>query len=84
MKRKVRTEMEDDLRPEYDLRQLLKRGVRGKYLKRYRAGTNLVLLEPDVARAFSDEHAVNETLRLVIQLAKIRGEKNPKRVRRAG
>jgi hypothetical protein len=84
MKRKVSTEMEDDLRPEYDLRQLLKRGVRGKHLKSYRAGTNLVLLEPDVARAFSDEHAVNETLRLVIQLTKIRGGKNPKRARRAG
>jgi hypothetical protein len=38
----------------------------------YRAGTNLVLLEPDVAQAFSNEHAVNETLRLVIQLTKIR------------
>jgi hypothetical protein len=84
MKRKVRTEMEDDLRPEYDLRQLLKRGVRGKYLKEYRAGTNLVLLEPDVARAFSSEQAVNETLRLVIQLTKIRGGDNPKRARRAG
>lgn len=76
--------MEDDLRPEYDLRQLLKRGVRGKYLKSYRAGTNLVLLEPDVARAFSSEQAVNETLRLVIQLTKIRGGANPKRARRAG
>jgi hypothetical protein len=76
--------MEDDLRPEYDLRQLLKRGVRGKYLKKYRAGTNLVLLEPDVARAFSNEQAVNETLRLVIQLTKIRGGKNQKRARRAG
>ena len=76
--------MEDDLRPEYDLRKLLKRGVRGKYLKNYRAGTNLVLLEPDVAQAFSNEQAVNETLRLVIQLTKIRDRKNPKRERRAG
>jgi hypothetical protein len=76
--------MEDDLRPEYDLRQLLKRGVRGKYFKSYRAGTNLVLLEPDVAQAFSNEQAVNETLRLVIQLTKIRGRKNPKRAGRAG
>jgi hypothetical protein len=84
MKKKVRTEREDDLRPEYDLRQLLKRGVRGKYLQRYRAGTNLVLLEPDVAQAFSNEQAVNETLRLVIKLTEIREGKNPKRVRRAG
>jgi len=45
MKKKIRTEMEDDLRPEYDLQQLLKRGVRGKYLKGYRAGANLGLLE---------------------------------------
>lgn len=71
--------MKDELRPEYDLRLLLKRGVRGKYAKRYRSGTNLVLLEPDVARAFSNEQAVNETLRLVIQLTKIRSGKKPKR-----
>jgi len=42
------------------------------------------LLEPDVAQAFSNEQAVNETLRLVIQLTKIRNGKNPKRARRAG
>jgi len=46
------TEREDDFRPEYDLPQLLKRGVRGKYAKRYEEGTNLVLLAPDVAEAF--------------------------------
>jgi hypothetical protein len=43
---------EDDLRPEYDLSQLLERGVRGKYAERYKEGTNVVLLEPDVAEAF--------------------------------
>jgi hypothetical protein len=84
MKKKIKTEMEDDLRPQYDLQQLLKRGVRGRYLKDYRAGTNLVLLDPDVAQAFSNEQAVNETLRLVIQLTKIRAGKNPKRARGAG
>lgn len=63
--------MDDELRPEYDLRQLLKDGVRGKYAERYKAGTNLVLLAPDVARAFPNEEAVNQALRLVIQLAKI-------------
>ncbi|MEZ4863972.1 MAG: hypothetical protein R3C14_21815 [Caldilineaceae bacterium] len=66
-------ESEDDLRPEYDLSQLLKRAVRGKYAAHYKAGTNLVLLEPDVAAAFPDEQAVNEALRLVMQLAKIPG-----------
>jgi hypothetical protein len=61
----------DELRPEYDLRQLLKGGVRGKYAKRYNAGTNLVLLDPDVRKAFRSERAVNEALRLVIELRKV-------------
>jgi len=70
------TEMDDELRREYDLRELLKDGVRGKYVARYRAGTNVVLLDPDVAKAFPDEAAVNEALRLVIQLTEIqRGKK---------
>jgi hypothetical protein len=71
MKKDDMTEMDDELRPEYDLRTLLKDGVRGKYVDRYRAGTNLVLLDPDVAKAFPDETAVNEALRLVIQLGEI-------------
>ena len=68
MKKKPET---DDLRPEYDLHDLLKGGVRGKYAERYRAGTNLVLLDPDVAKAFPSEQAVNEALRLVLRLASI-------------
>ncbi len=65
-------ELNDELRPEYDMRQLLKEGVRGKYAARYRAGTNLVLLDPDVAKAFeNDTGAINEALRLVIQLTKL-------------
>ena len=63
--------MDDELRPEYDLRQLLKGGARGKYAKRYRAGTNLVLLDPDIRKAFRNEKAVNEALRLVLQLRRI-------------
>ena len=70
MKRKSRIEPKDDLRPEYDLVRLLKGGVRGKYAKRYRSGTNLVLLDPDVAKRFSSERAVNEALRLIIRLNK--------------
>ena len=69
MKKEV--EIDDELRPEYDLSQLLEGGVRGKYADRYREGTNLVLLAPDVAEVFPDEEAVNEALRLVTQLAKI-------------
>ena len=69
--KKRTNEIEDDLRPEYDLRQLLKRGIRGKYAKRYHAGTNLVLLDPDVRKVFRDEKAVNDALRLVIKMRKI-------------
>lgn len=52
---------DDDLRPEYD-RAELKGGVRGKYLERYRSGTNLALLAPDVRAAFPTDAAVNECL----------------------
>lgn len=66
-------EMEDELRPEYDLAPLLQGAVRGKYAGRYRQGTNLVLLAADVAEAFPTQEAVNEALRLVMQLAQIPG-----------
>jgi hypothetical protein len=56
---------------ELSLGKLLKRGVRGKYARRYRAGTNLILLDPDVARAFPDDASVNEALRLVIRLRQV-------------
>lgn len=61
--------MNDELRPEYDLRQLLKAGVRGKYAKRYHAGTNRFLLEPNIRKAFRSERAVNQALRLVLSCA---------------
>ena len=64
-------ESKDELRAEYDLSQLLKGGVRGKYVDRYHAGTNMVLLAPDVAQAFPTESAVNEALRLVMRMARI-------------
>ncbi len=53
---------DDDLRPEYDA-SALKGGVRAKHLDRYRAGTNLALLAPDVRAAFPTDDAVNEALR---------------------
>jgi len=58
----------DDLRPEYDLRSLKATG-RGKYYKRAMAGTNLILLEPDLARIFPDSNAVNRALRLLCDVA---------------
>ncbi len=59
----------DELRREYDLAKL-KGGVRGKYAARYKQGTNLVLLSPDVAKYFPDERAVNAALRALIHVAK--------------
>lgn len=64
--KKVESEEEDDLQPEYDFSQM-QGGVRGKYVERYRQGTNLVLLDPDVAAAFPDAKAVNDALRLLLQ-----------------
>ena len=58
----------DDLRPEYDFSRM-KGGVRGKYAKRFRSGTNLVLLEPDVAKVFADDESVNDALRSLIKVA---------------
>ena len=69
MKKANEQETVDDLRPEYDLSQL-KGGVRGKYAKRFRDGTNLVLLTPDVARYFPDEDSVNAALRSLVDVAK--------------
>ncbi len=76
MKNKDESEMSDELRPEYDLRELLKDGVWGKYAERFKQGTNLVLLDPDVAEVFADnQDAVNEALRLVIELKKLPGRR---------
>lgn len=66
MKKDEGTRAEDDLRPEYDLSEL-KGGVRGKHLERYRAGTNLALLAPDVRAAFPTDEAVNLALRSLMQ-----------------
>jgi hypothetical protein len=62
---------EDKLRPEYNLSQLLEGGVSGKYAAQYQQGVNLVLLDPDVATAFTSAKAVNEALRLVMKIAQI-------------
>jgi hypothetical protein len=69
MKKQIK--LNDELRPEYDMKSLFKGGVRGKYASRYRAGTNLVLLEPEVARAFPNEKTVNEALKLVMKLKQV-------------
>lgn len=53
-----------DMLPEYDFSQ----GVRGKYAKRYREGCNVVVLEPDVAKAFPDSKSVNRALRHLAEI----------------
>jgi hypothetical protein len=52
----------DELRPEYP-EELIKSGVRGKYAKRYREGTNVALIDPDLHRIFPDSESVNRALR---------------------
>jgi hypothetical protein len=57
---------DDDLEPEYDFSG----AVRGKYYQRFQQGTNVVLLDPDVAQAFKDSESVNRALRLLLALAR--------------
>ena len=68
MKTKRKAHHDNDLRPEYDFSKI-KGGVRGKYVQRYRKGTNLVRLDRDVAKAFPDEAAVNQALRAALKLS---------------
>src|SRR5688572_1890244 len=56
------------LRQEYDF----SKGVRGKYSSRYAGGSNVVVLDPDIAKVFPDSHSVNNALRVLVQAA--RGE----------
>jgi hypothetical protein len=72
--------MSDELRPEYEMKQLVEGAVRGKYAERFNEGTNLVLLASDVAEAFPTAEAVNEALRLVLRLSQIPtvSDKHPK------
>ena len=66
---KKKTDKTDEMRADYDLRKLKFVG-RGIYAERYRSGTNLVLLEPDVRAAFPDDESVNEALRVIAKAAK--------------
>ena len=69
MKKNAKPPADDELRDEYEP-SLIREGVRGKYAARYRAGTNLVLLAPDVAAAFPNADAVNGALRMLMKVAK--------------
>ena len=54
-------------------------GIRGKYAARFRTGTNLILLEPDVAKAFPDSRAVNRALRTLLNAVPGKRERRQKR-----
>jgi hypothetical protein len=69
MKKNGHPRSNGDVLPQYDFTSM-KGGVRGKYYERYRKGTNVVLLEPDVAEAFPTEDAVNEALRGILGMTR--------------
>jgi hypothetical protein len=66
MSQKVNAEEDEDMLPEYDFTH----GVRGAHHEAYRAGTNVIFLDPDIAKVFTDSAAVNQVLRLLLNLAK--------------
>lgn len=68
--KKGRRAKSDDLLPEYDFSSM-KGGVRGKYAARLKKGSNLVVLEPDVASAFPTDAAANEALRAVLKASEV-------------
>ena len=63
--KKTKPDSDTDMRPEYDF----SKGVRGKYFERFKKGTNVLLLEPDVARVFRSSESVNEALRGLLKVA---------------
>lgn len=70
MKKTSSKSADPDLRAEYDFSG----GVRGKYARRYAQGTNVVVLEPDVAKAFPNAAAVNSSLRALAALVRQQGK----------
>ncbi|MBM4465875.1 MAG: hypothetical protein FJ014_10035 [Chloroflexi bacterium] len=69
-----------ELRDEYDLSKMTI-VARGRYAPHRRAGKNVVLLAPDVAQAFPTDEAVNEALRLILQMMEIPGKYEAEAVR---
>ena len=65
MKRKKNASNDEGMLQEYDF----SRGVRGRYAKRFLEGTNIVVLEPDVAEVFTDSTSVNDALRALVRIA---------------
>lgn len=74
MNRKPHTRNDDDMLEEYDFSN----AVRGKYYEQYRQGTNVVLLDADVANVFPNAAAVNDALRLLVALAEAKAGRRQK------
>jgi hypothetical protein len=66
MSQRNKPESNEEIRAEYDFSG----GVRGKYYEQYKKGTNVVLLDPDIAEVFRDSESVNKALRVLIEIAK--------------
>jgi hypothetical protein len=66
MKKRSRKKRTSHMLNEYDF----SKGERGRYAKRYAEGTNVVVLEPDVAAVFRDSQSVNEALRALVKIAR--------------
>ncbi len=79
MRQKAKVPQDNDMREEYDF----SKAVRGKYYQRYLQGTNVVVLEPDVAAAFPTAEAVNDALRSLLRIAKRTTSLTPRSSRRA-
>ena len=78
MKKATARKNGDEMRQEYDLSQL-QGGVRGKYYDRAMAGTNLVLIEPDLAALLPDSESVNRALRVLAEAAQVAVAKKNRR-----
>ena len=79
MSRKANPKPRDDMRPEYDFSG----GIRGRFYKEYMKGTNVVVLDPDVAAVFPDSAAVNQALRSLAHLAAKEAKGRPRRAKTA-
>jgi transposase len=79
---KAKNRIPDELRPEYDFNDST--GVRGKYYRRLlREGSNVVILDPDVAKAFHDSTSVNAARRSLLELTRSTTHLTSRRTRRA-
>ena len=59
-----RMQKDPDMLEEYDF----SKGIQGKYVKKYAEGTNIVVIEPDVAKIFPDHDSVNQALRSLAEI----------------